>query len=101
MSNNIHETVKPLSELRVCQSTGKFKLTNRISGFQLDSQSIRIFLLERKTKKVRDFVPKLLSPESTTIQELAETLGVLVSIVPTADNNRRTNNCSRSFEFWY
>ncbi|KAK2719299.1 hypothetical protein QYM36_004946 [Artemia franciscana] len=41
-----------------------------------------IFLPERKIKKVLDLVSKILRQESTTIENLAETLGVLVSTFP-------------------
>ncbi|KAK2709233.1 hypothetical protein QYM36_013035 [Artemia franciscana] len=46
---------------------------------------MRIFLPERKIKKVLDLVSKILRQESTTIQNLAETLGVLVSTFPAVE----------------
>jgi len=54
--NNIHKTVKSLSELRVCHSNWKNQFLFQVSKydflvFLLDSRSMHIFLPERKIKK--------------------------------------------------
>ena len=87
--NNVYETAKLLSELGFVIHPGKSVLipSQQIEflGFLLDSRSMRIFLPERKIKKVIHLVSKILSQKLTTIQELAETLGVLVSTFPAVE----------------
>ena len=99
--NNIHETVKILSELRFVIQSEKSVLISRqqteFLGFLLDSQSVD-FPIER-IQKVWDVVSKILSQVSTTIQELAKILGILVSAFPAVDSDQRTNYGSQSPEF--
>ncbi|KAK2717692.1 hypothetical protein QYM36_006463 [Artemia franciscana] len=87
--NNVYETVKLLSELGFVIHPGKSVLipSQRIEflGFLLDSRLMCISLPERKIEKVLDSVSKVLRQKSTTIQNLAETLGVLVSTFPAVE----------------
>ncbi|KAK2709154.1 hypothetical protein QYM36_012972 [Artemia franciscana] len=87
--NNVYETVKLLSGLGFVIHPGKSVLipSQRIEflGFLLDSRLMYISLPERKIEKVLDSVSKVLRQKSTTIQNLAETLGVLVSTFPAVE----------------